>query len=162
MKTKNVILISFASLMICFLLAGCKTKQQSETRTDIRETYSSEYLYGRVSGVTLSDSTLRMITRQFSGRITFWSVPDTAGQQHKVADMDFTSNTRDETKNNIHVAATDTISGFGKTEGEHTDKTQTVITKTADSRIINNNLLAWIVGISIGLALVIRLFRKSK
>lgn len=115
-------------------------------QNDIRKKYDAEYLSSRTTGIFFTDSTEERINRILSGRIIFWSKPDSTGSQHKVADMDFTDNSDIDRKQGSNLAAVDTASLSKKASAVVDDKSKLKESESADSRIINNSLLAWIIG----------------
>lgn len=134
------------SLCIALCLVSCKTTRQTETQNDIRKEYNAEYLLSRTTGVFFTDSLQERINQVLSGRLTFWSKPDSTGAQHKVADMDFSSATDIDRKQGSNLSAADTASLHKKVSANVDDKSKLKEDESSDSRIINNNLLAWIIG----------------
>jgi UPF0288 family protein (methanogenesis marker protein 3) len=142
-----------------FCFTGCKTKQHTESHNDIRKIYSEEYLLTRLIGIQINDSLKQRIFRELSGKIVLWSSPDSTGFQYKTADIEFSSNTEEETAQGTQLSLQDTTSVKTNSTADMTDQSVVIDLKESDSRIINNNLLSWIIGIISGLWIIIVLFR---
>ncbi len=146
-------------LLICICFTGCKTKQHLESHNDIRSLYSEEYLLSMLTSIEIADSIQQKITRDLSGHIVLWSKPDSIGLQYKTADIEFISINKEEISQASQIVIADTITLKNNYTEDITDKSVVVDSKESDSRIINNNLLAWIIGIIVGLGLMVILFR---
>lgn len=147
------------SLCLTLCLVTCKTSRQTDVQNDIREVYNSEYLSSRTTGVFFTDSLQERINRILSGRVIFWSAPDSSGSQHKIADLDFTSTSDTDRKQGSNLLADDTSSVKKKASATVDDKSKKKDNQSSDSRVINNNLLAWIIGSGV-LALLVWFIKK--
>lgn len=157
-------LVTGAVLFMCIAvcLVGCKTHTQVDKTNDVRQEYRSDHISSRVIGVTYNDSVHESIKRILSGQVTFWSKPDSIGRQHKVADMDFNSQTDGDRKAGGELDANDSSSARDQDQGGLTDLSKESGSKTSDSRVINNDLLSWIIGIGICLSIGYFVIRKNK
>lgn len=102
-------------------ISGCKTHRKAELNTNIRQQYELEYLSSGNYRLEISDTIHRWTENKLSGQIIVWSAPDSFGRQHKVADIDFQSETQKKEGGISHTSAAGITSSQLDISGE--DKT---------------------------------------
>ncbi|MCC8186485.1 MAG: hypothetical protein LIP08_02960 [Bacteroides sp.] len=81
--------------LIC-CLPGCKTHRQTELDIRQQNQYIATYLATQMKSLQVESNVRENLNQELSGHITFFSPPDSSGNQHKVAEMDFNTNTTQE------------------------------------------------------------------
>lgn len=135
----------------CLVVCGCKTKQKTETNTDIKKEYRSAYMYSRLSGLVYNDSIKENLRGELSGQITFWSRPDSIGVQYKVADMIFEVENNSRVEGGSCLQKSDSSAIDLSVQDDLVDRSETVSLNLTDSKLFDAGLLSLIIGIGISL-----------